>query len=127
MRKLLAVLLCSIIVLSACTSELAITEVKSVPKDLQETLNVLGMEDYVQKINNGEKRSYIVINTKGTITVSLESKDDTIVINIDEVENPNDEVIKQHIFKLTTDTKYVYTIDLYKNGEPIPFDTVGAF
>ncbi|MDM5247716.1 hypothetical protein [Lysinibacillus sp. G4S2] len=125
MRKLLIVLLCSIIVLSACNPTLAITEVKSVPKDLQETLNVLGMEDYVQMINNGEKRSYIVINTKDTVTVSVESKEDAIVINIDEVENQNDEVIKQHIYKLTVDANYEY-IYLYKNGEQIPFNIVGA-
>ncbi|MBG9452988.1 hypothetical protein ABE61_02545 [Lysinibacillus sphaericus] len=126
MRKIVIVFLCSIISLSACNSTLAITEVKSVSRDLQEILNVLGMEDYVQMINDGEKRSYIVINTKGTVTVSVKSKDDTIVINIDEVENQNDEGITQHIFKLTIDANYEY-IDLYKNGEQIPFDTVGAF
>ncbi|MGE7954160.1 hypothetical protein [Lysinibacillus xylanilyticus] len=126
MKKLLIILLCSIIVLSACNSTLAITKVKSVPKDLQETLNVLGMEDYAQMINNGEKRSYIVINTKETVTVSVESKEDTIVINIDEIENQNDEVIKQHIYKLTKDAIYEY-IYLYKNGEQIPFNTVAAF
>ena len=126
MRKIVIVFLCSIISLSACNSTLAITEVKSVSRDLQEILNVLGMEDYVQMINDGEKRSYIVINTKGTVTVSVKSKDDTIVINIDEVENQNDEGITQHIFKLKKDANYEY-IDLYKNGEQIPFDTVGAF
>lgn len=126
MRKLLIVFLCSIIALSACQSTLAITEVKSVPRDLQKILNVLGMEDYVQMINNGEKRSFIVINTKGTVTVSVKRKGDTMVINIDEVENQNNEVITQHIFKLTKDVNYEYT-DLYKNGEQIPFDTVGAF
>ncbi|MEX3745617.1 MULTISPECIES: hypothetical protein [Lysinibacillus] len=126
MKKLLIVLLCSIIVLSACNSTLAITKVKSIPKDLQETLNVLGMEDYAQMINIGEKRSYIVINTKETVTVSVESKEDTIVINIDEIENQNDEVIKQHIYKLTQDANYEY-IYLYKNGEQIPFNTVAAF
>jgi len=123
MRKI--VIVCSIISLSACNSTLAITEVKSVSRDLQEILNVLGMEDYVQMINDGEKRSYIVINTKGTVTVSVKSKDDTIVINIDEVENQNDEGITQHIFKLTKDANYEY-IDLYKNGEQIPFDNSGG-
>ncbi|WP_375200445.1 hypothetical protein [Bacillus sp. RS11] len=126
MKKLLIVLLCSIIVLSACNSTLAITKVKSVPKDLQETLNDLGMEDYALMINNGEKRSYIVINTKKTVTVSVKSKEDTIVINIDEIENQNDEVMKQHIYKLTKDANYEY-IYLYKNGEQIPFNTVAAF
>ncbi|MEQ6353843.1 hypothetical protein ABNX05_04385 [Lysinibacillus sp. M3] len=126
MRKIVIVLLCSIISLSACNSTLAITEVKSVSKELQEILNILGMEDYVQMINDGEKRSYFVINTKGTVMVSVKSKDDTIVINIDEEENQNDEGITQHIFKLTKDANYEY-IDLYKNGEQIPFDTVGAF
>ncbi|MFJ6208481.1 hypothetical protein [Lysinibacillus sp. NPDC092081] len=126
MRKLLIVLFCSIIALSACNSPLSITEVKTAPKDLQKVLNVLGMEDYVQMFNNGEKRSYIVINTKGTVAVSAKSKDDTLVINIDEVENQNNEVITQHIFKLTKDVNYEY-IYLYKNGEQIPFNTVGSF
>lgn len=76
MRKIVIVLLCSIISLSACNSTLAITEVKSVSKELQEILNILGMEDYVQMINDGEKRSYIVINTKGTVTVSVKSQED---------------------------------------------------
>ncbi|MEG0472621.1 MAG: hypothetical protein RR588_09820 [Solibacillus sp.] len=125
MKKLMSLFIMVVFVLTACNSELAITELNSVPKRLNEILGILGSDEYVQMINDSKKDiSYLVINTGGTVTVRVESKEDTMVIHIDEVENDNEDK-KQHLFKLTRDRDYEI-IDLYKNGESIPFDTVAA-
>lgn len=121
----MGVLLTVIAILTACNSELAITEVKSVPNDVQKVIDQLGMDSYVQKIYVvGKDISYIVINTKGTVTVSVESNDDKVSVNIEEDEGQND-AIEQHIYKLTTDRDYEYFL-LHKNGEEIPIDVVTA-
>lgn len=125
MKKLMSLFIMVVFVLTACNSELAITELNSVPKRLNEILGILGSDEYVQMINDSKKDiSYLVINTGGTVTVRVESKEDTMVIHIDEVENDN-EYKMQHLFKLTRDRDYE-RIALYKNGESIPFDTVAA-
>lgn len=111
--------------MTACNSELAITELDTVPKRVNEIIGVLGSDDYIQMINDSKKDiSYLVINTGGTVTVRVESKEDSILINIDEVENENEDQ-KQHLFKLTRDRDYEM-IELFKNGESIPFDTVAG-
>lgn len=126
LKKLMSLLIMAVLIMTACNSELAITELNSVPKRVNEIIEVLGSNDYVQMINDSNKDiSYIIINTGGTVTVSVESKDDTILINIDEVENENKDKQK-HIYKLTKDRDYEM-IGLYKNGEEIPFDTVTGF
>ena len=109
-------------VLTACNSKLEIIEMKSVPNDLQKVLEQLGMNSYVQVINDGRDISYIVINTKDTVMLSVENNDDTISVDIEEVEGQN-ENIDQHIYKLTRDRDYEY-FQLYKNGEGIPVDVV---
>ncbi|MFJ7737723.1 hypothetical protein ACIQ2D_15525 [Lysinibacillus sp. NPDC097287] len=111
-----------VLALTACNSELAITELNSVPKKLQKVLDQLRMDDYIQLVNDGEEIAYIAVNTKGTVTASVESNDDKIFVNIEEVEGQNEE-IKQYIFKLTKDKDYEYMY-LNKNGEEIPFDVV---
>lgn len=125
MRKVMIVLFAVMVVLAACNTQLAITEVKSVPNDVQKVIDQLGMDSYVQKIYVvGKDISYIVINTKGTVTVSVESNDDKVSVNIEEEEGQN-ENIEQHIYKLTTDRDYEY-FQLHKNGEEIPIDVVTA-
>lgn len=106
MKKLMGVLLVVVLALTACNSELAITELNAVPKKLQNALDQLEMHDYVQLVNAGEDTAYIVVNTKGTVTASVASEE-----------------VKRYIFKLTKDKDYEYMY-LTKNGEQIPFDVV---
>ena len=125
LKRVMGILLIVILALTACNSELGITELKSVPNNVQKVTEQLGIDDYVQKIYVVDKDfSYIVINTKGTVTVSVESNDDTVSIKIEDEEGQNEEV-KQHVYKLTTDRDYEY-VQLYKNGEAIPFNVVTA-
>lgn len=125
LKKLMGFLLLAVVLLTACNSELAITELDSVPKRVNEILGILDSDDYVQMINDSKKDiSYIVINTEGKVTVRVESNGDSILIYIDEVETENENK-KQHLFKLTRDQDYEM-IELFKNGESIPFDTAAA-
>ncbi|MEK4425107.1 hypothetical protein [Solibacillus sp. FSL K6-1523] len=125
MKKLMSFLIMTVFILTACNSELAITEQDTVPKSVNEILGVLDSDDYVQMINDSKKDiSYIVINTEGKVTVRVESKGDSILIYIDEVETENEDK-KQRVFKLTRDRDYEM-IELFKNDESIPFDTVAA-
>ena len=82
------------------------------------------MYDYIQLVQDGEDIAYIVVNTKGTVTASVESSDNTIYVNIEEGESQNEEII-QYVFKLTMDRGYEY-MALKKNGEDIPIDVVTA-
>ena len=98
LKRVMGILLIVILALTACNSELGITELKSVPNNVQKVTEQLGIDDYVQKIYVVDKDfSYIVINTKGTVTVSVESNDDTVSIKIEDEEGQNEEV-KQHVY-----------------------------
>lgn len=122
----MSLLIMMVFILTACNSELAIIELDTVPKRVNEIIGVLGSDDYVQMIHDVKKDiSYIVINAEGKVTVHVESKGDSILIYIDEVENEKEDK-KQHVFKLIRDQDYEM-IELFKNGEPIPFDTSIGF
>ncbi|MFJ7952126.1 hypothetical protein ACIQZG_11425 [Lysinibacillus sp. NPDC096418] len=125
MKKLMGILFVVVLALTACNKELAITELESVPNDVEKALDQFEENSYVEKIYDVSKEiSYIVINTKGIVTVSVESNDDKISIKIEEEDGQNEEA-KQHIYKLTTDRDYEYIL-LYKNSEEIPFDVARA-
>lgn len=121
----MGILFVVVLALTACNKELAITELESVPNDVEKALDQFEENSYVEKIYDVSKDiSYIVINTKGIVTVSVESNDDKISIKIEEEDGQNEEA-KQHIYKLTTDRDYEYIL-LYKNGDEIPFDVARA-
>ncbi|KSU49497.1 hypothetical protein AS033_09010 [Exiguobacterium indicum] len=121
MKKLiLLALLCTL--LSACSineSKLSLTELQTIPNDVQMKINP---DSTLQLINTKDDIAYIVYNTKKTITTDLESKEDTVKLKLDE-SNDTSKKMKQHVFKLTLDSKHEI-IDVYLNGKSAVFDNV---
>lgn len=121
MKKLiLLALLCTL--LSACSineSKLSLSELQTIPNDVQMKINP---DSTLQLINTKDDIAYIVYNTKKTITTDLESKEDTVKIKLDE-SNDTSKKMKQHVFKLTLDSKHEI-IDIYLNGKSAVFDNV---
>lgn len=121
MKKLiLLALLCTL--LSACSineSKLSLSELQTIPNDVQMKINP---DSTLQLINTKDDIAYIVYHTKKTITTDLESKEDTVKIKLDE-SNDTSKKMKQHVFKLTLDSKHEI-IDVYLNGKSAVFDNV---
>lgn len=121
MKKLLYLALLSVFLLTACNSPtLSISEIEVVPDKVQEVID----EKYtLQKINVVDKDiSYVVFQSKGTVTSDLETQGDTLIIKLD-VTNQQDDAIKQHVYKLTLDPD-IDTIDIHINGKSTSIDNV---
>lgn len=121
MKKLLFLALLSVFLLTACNSPtLSISEIEIVPDKVQEVID----EKYkLQMINVVDKDiSYVVYQSKGTVTSDLETQGDTLIIKLD-VTNQQDDAIKQHVYKLTLDSK-LDTIDILINGKSTSIDNV---
>lgn len=119
-RLILLALLCTL--LSACSineSKLSLSELQTIPNDVQMKINP---DSTLQLINTKDDVAYIVYNTKKTITTDLKSKEDTVKIKFDE-SNDTSKKMKQHVFKLTLDSKHEI-IDVYLNGKSAVFDNV---
>jgi len=119
-KLILLALLCTL--LSACSineSKLSLSELQTIPNDVQMKINP---DSTLQLINTKDDIAYIVYNTKKTITTDLESKEDTVKIKLDE-SNDTSKKMKQHVFKLTLDSKHEI-IDVYLNGKSAVFDNV---
>ena len=76
----------------------------------------------LQLINDGEKGSYIIFQSSGDIETDVETHGDTVTIKFT-VPNPQDDVVKQNTYFLTTDPEHD-VIDVLVNGELMPFDNV---
>lgn len=104
--------------LTACSStKLSFSEIENVPDYVAEVINP---ENRLQSINDG-KGSYIVFHSSGDVEANLETKGDTIIIKFDEANLQGD--AKPHTFYLTTSPEYD-VLDVWVNGESIPFDNV---
>lgn len=122
MKKLFYSILFFALILAACnSSELSISKIQNVPNNVQEIIN----PDYtLQLINDGENMSYIVFYSKGTVTTDLETKDDTLIVKLDSINEDSNE-LKQFVYKLTLDPEHD-TINVLVNGQSTPFDVVTA-
>jgi chaperonin cofactor prefoldin len=106
-------------ILSACkSSTLSINEIEAVPNKLQNKLD----SKYTLQLLDGEDISYIVFQSKGTVTAALETQGDTLVVKLDEPNQQGNE-LEQHIYKLTSDNKHE-KIDIHINGHSTPIDNV---
>ncbi|TQR33555.1 peptidylprolyl isomerase [Lysinibacillus sphaericus] len=121
MKKLLFLVFLTVFILTACNSStLSISEIESVPEKVQK---VIDEKNTLQLINEVEKDvSYIVFQSKGTVTTGLETEDDTLIIKLD-VTNQQDNEIKQHVYKLTFDSN-LDTINIHINGKSTTIDNV---
>jgi hypothetical protein len=93
--------------------------VKNIPNIVQEKIDT---NFKLQLINDGQKGSYIIFQANGDVETEVETQGDTVIIKFN-VANPQDEVIKQNTYYLTTDPKHE-VIDVLVNGESIPFDNI---
>ncbi len=86
-------------ILAACnSSELSITEIQSIPNEVQDRIN----NDYtLQLINDSEKGdAYIIFQSSGTVTAELEVIENILNIKLDSANEENNE-LKQYAYKLT--------------------------
>ena len=120
MKKLFYSILFFVLILAACnSSELSISEIQTVPNNVQDKINF----DYtLQLINDGENMAYIIFHSKGTVTADLETKGDTLIVKLDSTNKDNNE-LKQYVYKLTLDPEH-NTIEVLVNGQSTPFDNV---
>ena len=120
MKKLFYSILFFALILAACnSSELSISEIQTVPNNVQDKIDF----DYtLQLITDGENMAYIIFHSKGTVTTDLETKGDTLIVKLDSTNKDNNE-LKQYVYKLTLDPKH-NTIDVLVNGKSTPFDNV---
>ncbi|RUS45813.1 hypothetical protein [Cohnella sp. AR92] len=118
MKRILLSLCVAAIMLTACKSAtLSMKEMEAIPSKLQNKLD----SKYTLQLLDGQDISYIVFQSKGTVTAALEAHDDTIVVKLDESNQQSE--FKQHIFKLTSDNKHE-KIDILINGHSTPIDNV---
>lgn len=82
MRKLFSFMLVAMIILAACnSSELSITEIQNIPNKVQDLIN----SDYtLQSISDGEKNTYIIFQSTGTVSAELEERGN--ILNITPVD-----------------------------------------
>ncbi|MFJ7732253.1 membrane lipoprotein lipid attachment site-containing protein [Lysinibacillus sp. NPDC097231] len=122
MKKLLLVFF-TVLILAACNSStLSIREIENVPSKVQKVID----DQYtLQSINISENICYIVFQSKGTVTTSLETQGNTLIIKLDEA-NPQDNENQQHVYKLTLDPE-LEVINIKINGKSTHFDNVTVF
>lgn len=110
----------AVFILTACNaSTSSISEMEEIPNKVQEAIDE---ESILQLINEGEDISYIVFQSKGTVTTDLETHGDTLIVKLDET-NQQGEVLEQHVYKLTLDPVHK-AIDIHINGKSTPIDNV---
>ncbi|MFB7157442.1 hypothetical protein [Lysinibacillus sp. NPDC056232] len=112
----------TIFLLTACNSStLSFSEIEIVPDKVQKAIDG---KYTLQKINVVDKDiSYVVFQSKGTVTSDLETQgDNTLIIKLD-VTNQQVNAIKQHVYKLTLDPD-LDTIDIHINGKSTTIDNV---
>ena len=120
MKKILLLVFLLISILAACNSStLSFKEIEKIPKNVQQAVDP---NLKLQSITDGGKGYYIVFYSRGDVETDLETKGDTLIIKFN-VTNQINDVEKQNIFYLTTDTKH-HAIDVQVNGESIPFDNI---
>lgn len=119
-KILILTLLCAI--LSACRvndSRLSFSEIKIVPNEIQ---TLIKPHNTLQLVNEEDGIAYIVYQTKKTVTTDIESREETVNVQLN-VSNRNNKDLKQHVYKLTLDPNHE-VIDVYINGKSTSFDNV---
>lgn len=124
LKKLITMMAIALLLLAACNSELSITELKKAPKEIQDVESLYDKQYYTQLINGKKgEPSYLVLNTSGNVTVSIEVANNTLKIFIEEEPQKNAGV-QTHLYKIQLDDQGFENIQLYKNGQDIPIDMV---
>ncbi|MEK3886677.1 peptidylprolyl isomerase [Bacillus sp. FSL K6-3431] len=120
MKKVFVLVLLGISILSACNSSmLSFNEIETVANNVQEKIDS-NLE--LQLINDGEKGSYIIFQSNGTVDTDLEVQGDTVTVKLNET-NPQEDVVQQNVYYLTIDPEHD-VIKVLVNDEMIPFDNV---
>ncbi|MFL1996915.1 peptidylprolyl isomerase [Lysinibacillus sp. 1P01SD] len=121
MKKLLFFMFFTVFLFTACNSStLSITEIEVVPDKVQKAMDEKSTLQLLNVVD--QDVSYIVFRSKGTVTVDLETQNNTITIKLD-VTNEQDNAIKQHVYKLTLEPHHD-TIDIQINGKSTSIDHV---
>lgn len=112
------------IILAACnSSELSISEIQSVPNKVQDVIS----SDYtLQRISDGEKNTYIIFHSTGTVTAELEVVENILNIKLDSANQESNE-LKQYVYKITRGDAEYDTINVLVNGKDTPFDNSTGF
>jgi maltose-binding protein MalE len=124
MRKIVGLAILVLSILTACSSSkdsstLSFSKVELVPDNVQDNIEP---EYTLQLMDEGEKGSYIVFQSRGDVETDVESKDDTVTIKFSTSDSPKDEV-KQNVYYLTRDQEQD-VIHVLVDGEPAVFDSV---
>jgi hypothetical protein len=126
MKKIVRIPIFMFLFLTACNSSstndpstLSFSEIKNVPDNVQ---NKIEAGYTLQLMDEGEKGSYIVFQSRGAVETDVESKDDTVTIKFSTSDSPKDEV-KQNVYYLTRDQGQD-VIHVLVDGEPAVFDSV---
>lgn len=124
MKRFLGLAILVLSILTACSSSkdsstLSFSKVEMVPDNVQDNIEP---EYTLQLMDEGEKRSYIVFQSRGAVETDVESKDDTVTIKFSTSDSPKDEV-KQNVYYLTRDQGQD-VIHVLVDGEPVVFDNV---
>lgn len=124
MRKLFSFMLVAMIILAACnSSELSITEIQNIPNKVQDLIN----SDYtLQSISDGEKNTYIIFQSTGTVSAELEERGNILNIKLNSENQANSE-LKPYVYKLNRGNAEYDTINVLVNGKETPFDISTGF
>jgi hypothetical protein len=110
-----------ILILTACNSTtISLVELDELPENVEEKMD---QNATLQKINSGEKVSYIVYKSRSDVEGTFEKEGTKLIVKLNESGEGDEE--KAHFFRLTkskdADVEYM---EVQINGEPVPFDVI---
>lgn len=121
MKKLLFFMFFTVFLFTACNSStLSLTEVDVAPDKVQKAMDEKSTLQLINVVD--QDVSYIVFQSKGTVTADLEAQDHTVILKLD-VTRKQDNAIKQHVYKLTLDPD-LDTVNIHINGKSTSIDHV---
>ncbi|GKV68354.1 hypothetical protein NCCP2716_08520 [Sporosarcina sp. NCCP-2716] len=123
--KKVVVLLLSVLLLAACQSAVSdFSEVKKVPADVQDIIQkqeLLGKQDTLYMVNQGDGTAYLVFRASGEVSSSVDSDNDTSTIRLNTKADGSD--MKIHVFQFKQNEEGG-TIIIEVNGKQVPLDNV---
>ncbi|WP_044339313.1 hypothetical protein [Rossellomorea aquimaris] len=126
MKKLIGLAILMLSILNACnaassddSSTLSFSEIKNVPHYVQ---NKIDPNVRLQLMDEGEKGSYIVLQSSGEIETDVEAIGDTVTIKFS-TSGLQGDTVEQKVYYLTRDPG-TDVIHVLVDGEPAPFDIV---
>lgn len=125
MKRLISLLFITAILLAACSSsQLSITEIQSIPSQVQERILT---DTTLQLVNDSDKgNAYVIFQSSGTVTAQLEVKENVLHIKLDSEEEKNSE-LQQHVYKITRGDAQYDTVNVIVNGRETYFDNASGF